>query len=74
MTSCLFPLWMGQIMYDMFRLGFCLIKKKKKKEKKKSIPRLLYKIKQNVGKMNYIEEVQSQKSRVIKNLNHIKLA
>ena len=31
MTSCLFPLWMGQIMYNMFRLGFCLIKKKKKK-------------------------------------------
>ena len=35
MTSCLFPLWMGQIMYNMFRLGFCLIKKKKKKKKKK---------------------------------------
>ena len=34
MTSCLFPLWMGQIMYNMFRLGFCLIKKKKKKKKK----------------------------------------
>ena len=33
MTSCLFPLWMGQIMYNMFRLGFCLIKKKKKKKK-----------------------------------------